>query len=289
MEIPIKLPMCELTPFLTPHLFSWNCHLLLPFFLRFAPWKVPTSPSVRGGWHFNCGMRGFVARPPFVRPSEGPRELSRPRLSPGEFRVDLEDLEDLGICEGKSMGKAWEKSESMEKPQKNHRKNHRKIHDKSPTVGFSWKVWQITEHPIWFPWKCLQYNLCWMLRWGIGGGIHSKKNWFMVLGIYRKLYLTRIFYWGYTTKISPMISGWMWLINVSQYVSWLLQLDVINTSLQFEVPRQIPPNQSINPPMVSVCGLIQIKQYQTIISRMTAGNMENPIEKFVLGKYHGWL
>jgi hypothetical protein len=84
-------------------------------------------------------MRGFVARPPFVRPSEGPRELSRPRLSPGEFRVDLEgleDLKDLGICEGKSMGKAWEKTESMEKPQKNH-KNHRKIHDKSPTVGFS--------------------------------------------------------------------------------------------------------------------------------------------------------
>lgn len=248
MEIPIKLPMCELTPFLTPHLFSWNCHLLLPFFLRFAPWKVPTSPSVRGGWHFNCGMRGFVARPPFVRPSEGPRELSRPRLSPGEFRVDLEDLEDLGICEGKSMGKAWEKSESMEKPQKNHRKNHRKIHDKSPTVGFSWKVWQITEHPIWFPWKCLQYNLCWMLRWGIGGGIHSKKIWFMVLGIYRKLYLTRKLIFGIYNKNKRWLvveCGWFLLVNWRS-VSWLLQLDVINTSLQFEVQidRSHPTNQT---------------------------------------------
>ena len=70
---------------------------------------IGTSPSVKGGWHLSVGMRGLVASPPLVRPSEGPRELSRPRLSPAELGMELgmEKRMHKGGRNWKKIGKNW--------------------------------------------------------------------------------------------------------------------------------------------------------------------------------------
>jgi len=97
MEIPIKLPMCELTPFLTPHICCLNCHvlrLLLPLFFVSATENGPifgdgskpcylVNPKIAGKWMFIPLKMVLIGIDPypFFRPHFGHLALRQGRLA----------------------------------------------------------------------------------------------------------------------------------------------------------------------------------------------------------------